>query len=195
MSSIGVISPPRTACACFKVPPAESTRSVRRRRMTVGPTLPSATLTSGPRTPAHMTFEIACARRVPTLRQDLLALDSWNFHGYHELVRPAHGRTIARIETNKGHDPFLVGRAKHDGRISGCKYRQRISRGRRVGDVTTQCAAILDLPAANLARGRDEHRQSFADQRRGDDLRIGRQRADSQRFLTSADATEFLQRP
>ena len=42
--------------------------SVRVARITVGPTLPKASRGAGPRTPAITTFEIACAARVPTLR-------------------------------------------------------------------------------------------------------------------------------
>src|SRR5687768_17817804 len=39
-----------------------------RASVTLGPTDPNATLTPPPRTPAIITFEMACARRVPTLR-------------------------------------------------------------------------------------------------------------------------------
>ena len=48
--------------------PEASACSVSRARTTVGATLPNANRGSAPRTPATTTFEIACAARVPTLR-------------------------------------------------------------------------------------------------------------------------------
>ena len=49
-------------------PPPASTASVRGTRTTVGATLPNAMRGRGARTAAITTFEIACAARVPTLR-------------------------------------------------------------------------------------------------------------------------------
>src|SRR4051794_22146935 len=70
-SSIGVISSRRMRCASAMVAPDESAASVLGSRTTVGPTLPIAMRGAWPRpgsTPATTTFEIACAARVPTLR-------------------------------------------------------------------------------------------------------------------------------
>ena len=67
--------PARAACASAIVPPRRRTAAACGARTTVGPTEPSAMRTSSPRTPAIMIFEIACARRVPTLRHHWRAVD------------------------------------------------------------------------------------------------------------------------
>jgi len=67
-SSIGRISSASARSASSIEPPPFSTISVFGSLTTVGATLPSASLVTGPRTPANTTLEMACAARVPTFR-------------------------------------------------------------------------------------------------------------------------------
>ena len=92
-------SPARAAATASSIDrPAASASSTDRRRMTVGPTLPIAMRGRSARTPAITTLEMACAARVPTLRNHCLPSIGRDLDGDDQLVGLADRRAIAGVE-------------------------------------------------------------------------------------------------
>ena len=65
--------------------------------------------------------------------------------------------------------------------------------GRGVGDVAAEGAAVLDLRAADDARGLDEHRKAAAHERRGDELGVGGESAQDEGLAAQANPSERAQ--
>ncbi len=129
------------------------------RRTTVGPTLPSATRPAGRAPPAIITFEMACARRVPTLRHH--CLPSTRGISTPRSARRAAARSYDSPCRNRRTAPAAHrSRSQDDHRLGGGKDRQRVAGGRSVGDIAAERAAILDL---DVRRPRAPPRPASAD--------------------------------
>ena len=76
--------------------------------------------------------------------------------------------------------------ADEDHRVGREQDRQRVARGRGVGDVAADRAAVLDLCRADRRRRLDERRQVLAAQRRAADLRVRRPGAEHEPVRTRA---------
>ena len=84
---------------------------------------------------------------------------------------------------------------QHHHRIRGGEDRQGVAGRRRVRDVAANRAAILDLNAADFARGRHQHRQLDADERGSDHVRERRERANRQRLAPRLDRPQRVEAP
>ena len=140
-------------------------------RTTVGATLPNAMRGAGARTPAMTILEIACAARVPTLRNHCVAFDRRDLDRDDQLVGSQHRRAIAGVELVNGTRRSAVGAAQHDDRVGRREHRQRVARRRGVRDVAAERAAILDLRPADCRDASTSIGRPPGDERRPDERR------------------------
>ena len=202
-SSIGAISRCRIACASASDAPLPSACSVCDSRSGVGATLPiarrgRARARASSHTPATTTFAIACAARVPTLRNHWRPRTAGISKAHDQLVGPRDGLTVAGIERRHRHAPRAGRAPQHDDGVGGEQHRQRVAGRRRVRDVAADRAAILNLHAADLARRGGQHRQPARESaRERDELGVGRRArrcaASVPRALDAAQRVELPQ--
>ena len=106
-----------------------------------------------------------------------------------------HGLPIPRVERGERHAPGPARALQpHEG-AGGGEHRQRVAGGRRVGHVAADGAAILNLHAADFARGRSQHRQAATHQRRPDQIAVRRQRPDGEGIAAAFDLPQGIQPP
>src|SRR5262249_3572861 len=82
-----------------------------------------------------------------------------------------------------------------DYRIDSSEHGQCVTCRRAVCDVPTDRSTMLNLTPADLTRGRNQHGQRSRDERRPNQLGIGRQRTDSQTATATVNPAKLPQSP
>ena len=133
------------------------------------------------------TLLIACARRVPILRNR-----TWRSRASGMRMRTSSSssrRAVVRYAGQKSSAGTVRsprGGAEHHLGAAGQQDRQRVAGRRGVDDVAADRAAVLDLRRADRRGRLGEGRQELGDDRRLADLGVGRQRADHERVASTA---------
>ena len=178
----------RRACRPSRLVGAAPSRaaSVRGARIGVAATEPSASRTSrhvalgpGCQASAMTTLEIACARRVPTLRKRTDVAGQREADAQEQLVRRERRLPVGRPEFGGRHDALAGARCPS---TSSASAASRIGSVSPAGEALTTLPpivpAVLDLGRADGGRRLRQRRQELGDARRSADLGVGRQRAD-----------------
>ena len=163
MSSIGAISSRSVCCASAIDAPAASAASVRVARTTVGADAAKRDRAAGRRpTRGDDDLRDRLGRARPDFAEPLPPANRRDLERDDQLVRAADGLPVAGVERGERHPPRAAGAFQDDDGVGRGEHRQRIARRRGIGDVAADRAAVLNLHAADFARGGRQHRQAPA---------------------------------
>src|SRR5262249_7406037 len=121
--------------------------------------------------------------------------DRRNLDRPEKLVRPPDTLTVTRVEGSES-NAALFGRAlKHETRLGHGEHRQSITGRRGIDHIASDRAAVLNLNAAALASRSGENRNSPANERRTNQVGIGRERADRENVPAHRYASQGIEIP
>ena len=149
----------------------------------------------GRRDRGHHDLGDRLSRPGPDLPEPLAPAHRRHLQRGDQLIGTQHRAAVPGVKGRKRHPPGPAGALQDDRGVGGRQHGKRIAGRRRIRDVAADRAAILDLHAAHLACGRDEHRQPAADERRPDDVGVGGERADRQHVSADANRPQLGERP
>ena len=172
--------------------PAASAPRSRASRTTVGATLPNAMRGVVPATPATTIFEIACAARVPTLRNHCVPSTGGTSIADDQLVGPHRPSPIAGIELVNGTSRVafaLRARRPRRRRPAPAASRRPATRSRLLPPIVPRfwiCGPPTCAPLTSIGTPGRAATESY--------VGVGRQRADPSRPPRRSNAAQLVQR-